>query len=351
MKIVKLACKPGARFHFGKVALDVNMGLDDTSEWIHSDTLFSALVNTINRIDRGKTKGFIDCFNVGKIKISSAFYYISPQNGGAPIYFLPAPVTVPNLAGEDYKQIKKVKFVSKGIWEEGIPASEWTDEEKCLIINKRFVCKKGELSFLRNRIKQLKIYDVVSAPKVKVHTASKEDKLYNQTDVHLENDPTFDKDLNVGFYFLADIRDKDCESLFSLAMEMLVDSGIGGERSSGCGLFECVEYEPISNGFVSLMGTGYYSNLSLVYPKSSDEFKKLEHYHFITRGGRHLGNGGDNNFLKRVKMISEGAVCLSDEMECDNVDVSPKGDMSSLRYGKGLYVPLHENYGLKTKAL
>jgi CRISPR/Cas system CSM-associated protein Csm4 (group 5 of RAMP superfamily) len=71
-----LRCKPHAQFHFGKVALDEDTSLDDTSLIMHSDTFFSGLVNVHQRVfGTEATDAFVGEFREKEnITISSAFY-------------------------------------------------------------------------------------------------------------------------------------------------------------------------------------------------------------------------------------------------------------------------------------
>ena len=46
MKVARIPLRPYTRFHFGELKLDHDLALTDTSLYAHSDTLFSALVNS-----------------------------------------------------------------------------------------------------------------------------------------------------------------------------------------------------------------------------------------------------------------------------------------------------------------
>jgi CRISPR-associated protein Csm4 len=338
MKLIKLNCKPGAKFHLGKIALDSDTGLDDTSEWIHSDTLFSALVNTVNSIAPAKTQDFVDLFIKGEIRISSAFYCLEIKRS-EPIYFLPTPVTASNMVTQNYKDIKKIRFVSKAIWEQGIAPEKWTSDE-CVIINKKFVCKATEVNILKEKrlLDSLSIYDVITEPKVKVHTQKHENRLYQQTSIQLECNPIFTDITEVHFYFLIEGFDKFPS--FDSVLRVLGDTGIGGERSTGCGQFSFDKEQEFK---LNIDNTKQWSNVALLYPKSEEDFKTIKYYQFITRGGRHTGV--NNEYLKRVRMISEGAICKKRDIICDSPNVAMEGaTVPSYRYGQGLLLPLHENF-------
>ena len=90
IKAVLLELTPNSRFHFGKASIDANTALADTDEFLHSDVLFSALVNNLAQ---AKDKAFVDeflaYFKSGAIKISSGFYCI--KDGDNYEYLLPKP--------------------------------------------------------------------------------------------------------------------------------------------------------------------------------------------------------------------------------------------------------------------
>ncbi|MEM6966151.1 MAG: hypothetical protein AAF573_15405, partial [Bacteroidota bacterium] len=73
MKSVVLKCPKFGRFHFGKTGLDENSSLSRSSEYIHSDTLFSAMITMCSKIAPDEIKNLIKAFKSGGIKISSAF--------------------------------------------------------------------------------------------------------------------------------------------------------------------------------------------------------------------------------------------------------------------------------------
>lgn len=155
MQIATLQCKTGAQFHFGKLGFEENMSLDDTSDFIHSDTLFSALVNEHFYLfgNSQKTTEFVNAFKENQISISSGFYslaFVSAERSRSTerqILFFPVPAHFTFLVTDEkvlknIKQLKKIKFASQSILEEGILPDEWFSD-KYVIIQDKFVCTKG----------------------------------------------------------------------------------------------------------------------------------------------------------------------------------------------------------------
>lgn len=346
MQAAILKCFPCAQFHFGKLGLDENMSLDDTSKYIHSDTLYSAIINEHNKLygnDNGETDLFVKAFEANKINISSAFYALTIQ-GKPTVYFFPSPVTASFLPQkkeviEQAKKIKKISFVSTGILAKGITPDEWMEPDKCFIIQNEFVCLKEELNALNEKQKQeLCIYSFNHEPKVRVHTAVKGDTLYNQANIQIADNDIKKPAVDVNFFFLYYVED-EYKKVFENLIHSILDSGIGGQRSVGSGHFDSVSFEKLSNGFAE--NSGFFMNLSLIIPESND-LDNFKYYDLITRGGRLIGKGDLR--LKRNRMIKEGAILVNNEVGRTE-DIRPDGyKMPFIRNGKAFLIPLHKNF-------
>lgn len=346
MKAVLLKCRPNAQFHFGKVALDVDTSLSDTAKILHSDTIFSALIVTINTIFPGYTKRFVKHFSEGVIKMSSGFYCV--QIGQEYVYFLPKPIhynleKLENTNKEDdcqkkmdRKFLKKVLFISKEVWEHGYTPKQWP--EKCLILQGEFVISKEE--FLAKKLDQkwpwLKFYSENTLPKVSVHKPTKEASLYNQTNIQIADNRGLGLKHHplVHLYFLLDhqLSEEDFE-LFQTALSVLEDTGIGGERSVGCGQIEEICLEDFN--YTIHEASNMQCLLSLVNPTRAD-LVKLKYYNVVTRGGRKTAKDGT---LKRVRMLSEGGI-VSNDLDGQIPVIDNKG--LYLRYGKAFSIPVSQ---------
>jgi CRISPR/Cas system CSM-associated protein Csm4 (group 5 of RAMP superfamily) len=89
-QLIQLHTSPFNQFHFGKT------GLDDTARHLHSDTLFSALVITWDKLFPGTTDSFVAQWEEGKLKVSSGFpmieYWEKGKKSPEQVFFLPKPV-------------------------------------------------------------------------------------------------------------------------------------------------------------------------------------------------------------------------------------------------------------------
>lgn len=92
----------GGQYHLGEA------GLDDTSDILHADTLFSALTNIYAMAFSGADR-FVNMVDEGKLRFSSCFYaLLAPDK---PVFFLPKPPV--QYAGScDMKLLKKIRYLS-----------------------------------------------------------------------------------------------------------------------------------------------------------------------------------------------------------------------------------------------
>jgi CRISPR-associated protein Csm4 len=366
MQVAFLRCPPNSRFHFGTPGLDENASLHQTSEWIHSDTLFSSILNTCAKVfSREETSSLFEAFQNGDINLSSAFYVFeiknSPIEEGPEVirklFFLPKPDYL-NLFISDHdqrKELGKVKFISQGIWEKGITPENWIDSSGCIIIDKKFVLLKEELDADYDTLKvrlgnskpenDIKIYEVETVPKIADHSRRWEDNIFFQTDLLLEKSILRNKDgaplkeIQPHFYFFLDFDENTPvgKILNLILLDILPDEGIGGAISTGCGKIEDVQFLPFQFSIENQSEEKTIS-ASLTHPGAPEELAQFTHYKLLTRGGRATASFGH---LKRVKMIKEGAL-INGLIEGG----IPKlhGSEPFYRYGRVYPLPLHQNF-------
>lgn len=337
---VILKCRPGSRFHFGK-ASDPTLQLSDTSEWLPSDTLFSGLMNTAHKLDTKLADALADAYYERDILHSSAYWCIEPlkKEPSDWIYFLPAPASAMLLCRDRdrVKEVKNVRLVSEAVLRDGLTPDDWFGE-KCQIIGGKLVCLKEELAFLPEDLQSLLIvYDKVSAPKVKVRTETKEDALFNRTDVQTEYHPALQSRLSVHLHFLIQSTEEWSQKLNTL-LDLLIEEGVGGRRSVGCGILEDVLFIAMN----SLPTATAQMNLSLVSPTNASELNKFLHYKLIHRGGRNIDSSRQ---LKSIKMIGEGGVINGQDVNGKIRDISATPAIPSLRYGHCFHYPIHQKFG------
>lgn len=307
MQTIVLRCNSRSAFHLGETTLD------DSSQIIHSDTLFSAWTNMYQMV-HGNADSFVKNVREGHLRFSSAFHALEASNQSDMIFFIPRPLLhytgMDNL--EHAKELKKLLFISLGVWQDICrETTEGQDGLSCNLdllgnhyvrIGSSYVCRKNEISLDPSDARNLMFTEMYSLPKVKVHTDVNEDRLYHLTCMAFRSFKKKNIEWKGHFYFFITHSLPDDEWNRCLTcLRVLADEGIGGERSSGLGQFECVQ-GPIVIANLDQSAKTFYMTLSLVNPLDQEDFKRFDSYELLTRGGLY------SEPRMRVRMIREGAI-------------------------------------------
>ncbi|WP_337043882.1 type III-A CRISPR-associated RAMP protein Csm4 [Emticicia sp. 17c] len=349
MKALILESKPYSQYHFGEYSIDETR-LNHTSEVPHADTLYSAIINVYNQ-NFDDTDDFVTMLDLTDFEMSSACYCLN--GNGTYIFFLPKPLVLNTMVNDsaNYKTQKKITYVSKGVWEKGFDLNNISSEELCLLGDK-FLCLNKELKAIKpNKIKQkfwpeITLSSVSYLTKTQVHTEEQTGTLYVQANIQIQDLQEFD--ISVHFYFLLKHKlDAETASKLDLVLSLLPETGIGGERSVGCGTFGSIsvqefEIKPLDPA------PDTFSNVSMIAPVTEDELKRIRYYSTTLRGGRRLGGDNDphENTLKQVRMVREGALIEHNQPIGHNPSIKPASTTKDeyLRFGKGFLLPIHKNW-------
>ncbi len=346
MKAVILKCQPGFQFHFGEYAPDTDTALNKSGLFMRSDTLFSALVRTYDDIFKN-TDDFVKQFENGNILISSVYFCI--DKGDELIWFLPKPVSYDLIKTDNHKSLSKINFISKKLWETIVNREELIQSPDIRILQEKFAIHKDELSALSDKqISKIRLYLNQTTPKVLVHSPTKEDNLYQLDRIEIaDNDIEVNKvkyPLNIHYYFLYkgnETFEKEFGKNFRTVIEILVKSGIGGERST-IGNLDGADI--IENWQIKDYLGNYFASTSLLLPEAED-IPDIVNYKTIFRGGRRTGdNTGGYSILKTVRLMSEGAI-LSKDVQGKVIDISPDSSTNVYkRNGKSLNLSIPESW-------
>jgi CRISPR-associated protein Csm4 len=335
MKAFIIDCPSGSSFHFGKYAPDLNTALSDSSEICHSDTLFSAMVVTYLKLF-GNVDEFIQIVNNGEVTFSSVFHCF--ENNGDYIYFLPKPLSFNNIQD---KKIKKIKYLSDGVWQSIHNAQELLNDEIVILQNK-FAVLRSELGNLSKfQTENLKVYNDIYQTKVHIHKQEKTGGLYEVHKIEMPDLTQLDLFFKTNLYFLftESITNEDLKKRFYKMLALLAFDGIGGERSSGNMM---LEYKIIEGLSLDHADSSSFTNLSLVSP-TKDDLKEVVYSDYIIRGGRKTGI--ESLPLKIVSMISEGSI-FTKKLIGTLIDISPDHSDTGryLRCGKGFFLSIKQEW-------
>jgi CRISPR type III-A-associated RAMP protein Csm4 len=341
MEAVILKCRPGSRFHLGLSAMRQNETLTDTAEIIHSDVLFGAFINAVVQRFPDDIQKWKVHFENGNIRFSSAFYCV--EHKGNFIYLLPKPVSLNGYNMNEHKemeiahkQLKKVRFISKGVWEKQLLPGDWfADKGLCFLPENRAVFLKEDFG---GNTPKFKLSEKADMQKVKVRKESEDGNLYTQTDLVVMGN----EEATVHWYFLwknEGLSEEEKNNAQALITQM-AEMGIGGERSTGCGHIEKVVFD---SGFAIKQNvTGdLFASLSLIIPRETEK-EHLLAYQVLQRGGMYYAP------CKRIKMVNalaEGTV-LNKQISGQIVDLSTV-EKKHWRCGMSFSIPLPDAYNLK----
>ena len=342
MKVVRFPLQALSRFHFGLLKLDDNLALSSTGLYAHSDTLFSSLMHAYASCE-GEAESFAALFAEDRLLISSLFYYLkadSSSAGNQCIYFLPKPcfLDAQNLKekGGRHKLSNRVRFVSQGVWIAGFEAEKWdvnNPEAPYRIWSDYFVLTAGEAESL-GLDERHDFVSLVSSPKspIRAHANA---AIFYQTDVLVD----VPRSLEGGLYFIFEAADEEAELSLRKAVNVMVYSGIGGERYNTGRSFK--EEAPVWDEWIpelTSVGDTHFSSISLFNPSNDDEFKTLQSYRTLLRGGRRID---EKSYAQVVRMVEEGALLSSSDVKGRLVSLGEDQNGCDIwRNGKTLLIPV-----------
>lgn len=330
----------GSQFHLGET------GLDDSSDLLHSDTLFSALAN-VYECALSEAKTFIDLVEKRKLSFSSGLFAMLKKGSlEPPLLFLPKP-TVAYINVLDRKQYKSIKYLSLGVWEKfraTLDAVSFESElefadPKLFTIGNEFICLEEELGPNPEAFQGNCFRGFATSPKVKVHTTLQEDRLYHETTVQFNSFVAAGQEYEGAYCVLFEhqLTDEQYRE-FLAAMRIMGDEGVGGQRSSGKGQFRDVH--EINIDIPKCEEVTAYLGLSIFSPANESEFDALERYELFVRGGGSIGwRGKSEEHRRQARFVKEGAL-FTENIAGKLVDVSPEADRTILRNGMNFSIPI-----------
>lgn len=307
MKKYRIKLKFRSPIHIGQKDNVFN----DISKIIHSETLFSAIVNSYSLLyGIDETSKFINEIteNSDLFNISSAFFYFKNK------YFYPRPLGY-NFGLDkkyDYKQIKKIEYVSE----------EFLNGE----VKEPRIIGKFAVDGVCDELS--KIFAMEERPRIVV------DRLTNATSIYYMSGIKFFE--NAGLWFYLDIDERFERHVLS-AIRLLSDEGIGGERTYGYGLFDL----EIENVELEKEDGENFLLLSNFYPKDAKELSRLITYKLYERSGFIYSPYGLVVRQPILKFVSEGSV-LNEKVSGEILDVTPGffNVHKVYRYGRAYLIPI-----------
>ncbi len=318
--------------HFGELGI----GIEESKERVRSDTLFSAwITNYAQLFGKRPVEELLVKFLQTKppMRISSTFIYRECKNEtkNNTIFYLPRPLKFPinyphggDLDSKEdglafFKTYKSLNYLPLDIWQRWYQGEGFTKEDAKELTDKT----KGSTI---GKLKEAGTFDYKEAfknhklPKVAIDRTTSTTNFYHTGYVQFdwEQDGSNIKSLS-GLYFLVYFEDNNPQLIAELkaALDLLGEQGIGGERSSGAGLFqaEWLDLKDASptweNVVKPLDNKAYQCLISLFWDDDQSILEQLiienshSSYEIQERGGWF----SDENIRRQmVRMFVEGSV-------------------------------------------
>ncbi len=310
--------------------------LDRTSNIIHSDTLFSALSNSLTKLF-GEEK--FDLFEKNLV-ISSVFPGLRLSKD---ILLLPKPEIPIKTSEEDHKKYKKFQWISLEALKKLLANFDKNSKQIFLqdvtefkFLNSRTLITKSEFEEIGEEIYFM---STILEPKVRVSRATYKANideenyytiLYFQENLELHPIKLSNKKAITPFLYFLKMKNNEIEELFTPSLNLTIEEGLGGERTTGKGIFDTFEKEELEipeNGEFEI-------SLSLTFPKR-EEVNNLIYYQLVKRDGFIYHQKPTGYRKKTHYKIAEGALVKSPYIG-ENIDVSPINSMKVISYGKSL---------------
>lgn len=281
--------------------------MEATKTYIPADTLFSAICSAwrllydANSLQVELLQPFSASESVPFL-ISSAF----PFAGG--VRFYPKPLGIrPVNVDKSEKMFKRVRFVSETVFQQMTEGSP-PEFQECDCINSDAVWlssdeRKSLRSFVDEATGNLLLWKTAVVPRVTL------DRITNASQIWHMGMAQFVQGAGLWFAIRfmkgSDVLLKKLEA----SLRLLEDTGLGGERGAGLGLFR---FESQEGGVPSAAETSCFATLSPLCPANTDQLQSLLgdgiHYDLTPRRGWIGSPEGGNLRRKQVWMFSEGSV-------------------------------------------
>ncbi|XZF65743.1 MAG: type III-A CRISPR-associated RAMP protein Csm4 [Gloeotrichia echinulata DVL01] len=317
-KLVRLNFGSNAA-HFGELGI----GIEETSERVRSDTLFSALITAYAQLFgadavRNLLQQFLDHPDKPPFRLSSTFLY--QQVGDKIVDYLPKPLKFPyNYPKDDdltfFKTYKKLNFLPVEVWhrwyqEDGFKASG-VDCDCYQLIQETTSKSNGSLREACT-FSYGKGFKKALVPKIGVDRITRATNLYHTGFVQFNCKSTEQS----GLYFIIQFPqlNNTLEIQLKAALSWLGEQGLGGERSSGAGQFKFrwFEFYELSETWQKVLNyskSTHYSLISLFWESQiSESLIKDSSYELQKRGGWIYSSSGHQLLRKSMQMFTEGSV-------------------------------------------
>ncbi|MGQ4808493.1 CRISPR system Cms protein Csm4 [Candidatus Entotheonellaceae bacterium PAL068K] len=304
------------------------VGLEATHTHVPADTLFSAICSVWREV-YGVEKLYIDVldwFSEGE-EGNEPFLLTSAFPFAGPVRFFPKPLVHlgrPTLDQNDEKTFKRVRFVSEGIFTDIVTGKALTFAEGKRINGGTVWVTQSDHQALSNwtddETGDIVLWKTSVVPRVSLDRITSASEIWHFGETRFVT--------GAGLWFAVDFNPEHGDALrrgFLTVLRVLGDTGLGGERGAGRGLFEvdAPQDEPLPEPD----HPARFVTLSPLCPKGT-QLASLTRtgaaYELIPRRGWVTSPEASNLRRKAVWMFAEGSVLMGEP-------VSPLGGLVNVK--------------------
>ncbi len=345
------------RFRGGLHVGTRGVNLEEAGVSIASDTLFAALVDALHRAGED-VDAFAKAYQASPpFVLSSAFPFV----GGVRFYPMPADLARlfgPAKMAEYGKKLGKIRYFSEGLLAHamrGGKLDEWlfplneteTPQKGVTLQGNALWLKVDEIETLpkafqrdekrRHALPRLEAWTVSRVPRVTIDRVNSASNIFHAGKVEFAQE--------CGLWFGIQWRSPEArfgsrrfQDAFNLALNMLSDDGLGGERTTGYGMFTFSQGDVIrladpQQGGLMYLVSRYHPREEEIQPVLADPRSA---YHLEKVGGWLRTFGSAAQRRKRLFLLGEGGLIpMLPEVAGDLVDLAPAG-ISHPVYRSGL---------------
>ena len=314
------------QLHLGRAsgpAQEGSLGLEKTEIYIPADTLFSAICQTWLTFYESESlttflKGYTEDRSVLPFMLTSAFPFAKD------VYLFPKPLTLSTQS----KKGKRVQFVSQSIFQDIISGTPPEFSEDQLINGEEvWMSPEDKEKLETSSDKNSTIWATNTRPRVTLGSRSSGSEIWHVQTLQFNTD--------CGLWFAAQFDSDETKHRIETLLRVLGDTGIGGERNAGYGMFDFTEttleipMPEAGNQFVTL---------SPICPKSSEQLEQLltdDIAYTLNPLTGWLSSTGTAARRKQVSMFAEGSVLHTSDAHIGRlVDLRPDNwEHPVYRYG------------------
>ena len=291
------------------------VGLEAAQIHVPADTLFGAICSVWREVYgvAGLLNDVLDWFGEAEAG-SEPFFLTSAFPFAGPVRFFPKPLARPanvTIAPDDEKAFKRIRFVSEAVFAALVEGQALTFENaKCNCVNGQTVwvteAERQTLSkWTSDETGDIVLWQKDIVPRVTLDRMTSASELWHLGETRFAAD--------AGLWFAVAFNPEHGDALrrrFTTCLRVLGDTGLGGERGAGRGLFDVDAAQDQS--LPELDAAGRFVTLSPCCPRGEGQLARLTAddaaYEIIPRRGWVTSPEAGNLRRKTVWMFAEGSV-------------------------------------------